>query len=216
MRRFPGHFGSAFLHDQNTDGPSRTMETLRLSSPDTSNGRRGLTLFCTGLPAAGKSTLAAGLAELINRSGHGPVTLLDGDVVRRHLSSELGFSRQHRDLNILRIAFVAAEIARHGGITICAAIAPYRGTRRRAREIAGAYGRFAEIYLATPLSTCETRDPKGMYARARAGLIESFTGVNDPYEAPEHPEITIDTSTCSPDVCLRTVYGRLQLDRLIY
>ena len=133
------------------------------------------------------------LRELGDRS----VSLLDGDIVRRHLSSELGFSREHRDLNIMRIGFVASEITRAGGIAICAPIAPYRETRRKVRDMISAQGGFIEVHVATPLEVCEARDRKGLYARARKGLIKEFTGISDPYETPERAEVVIDTSRMS-------------------
>jgi sulfate adenylyltransferase len=157
--------------------------------------RQGITLFFTGLSGAGKSTIANVLLAKFLEIGGRPVTLLDGDIVRKNLSSELGFSREHRDLNILRIGFVASEITKNGGIAICAPIAPYTETRRKVRELISAQGAFVEIFVSTPLATCEQRDRKGLYAKARAGLIKEFTGITDPYEAPEHAEVTIDTSS---------------------
>ncbi len=127
-----------------------------------------------------------------------PVTLLDGDIVRKHLSSELGFSKEHRDLNIKRIGFVASEITKHHGIAVCAPIAPYAATRREVRDMISAYGGFVEVHVATPLAVCEERDRKGLYAQARAGRITGFTGIDDPYEAPEHAEVVIDTTFLSP------------------
>jgi sulfate adenylyltransferase len=124
--------------------------------------------------------------------------MLDGDLVRKHLSSELGFSREHRDINILRIGWVASEITRHGGIAICAPIAPYATTRRRVREMVEEGGAFIEVYVATPIEVCEQRDRKGLYAKARAGILPQFTGVSDPYETPANAEITIDASATSP------------------
>ena len=131
--------------------------------------------------------------------GGRPVTLLDGDLVRKHLSSELGFSKEHRDLNIRRIAWVAAEVTRAGGAAICAPIAPYDATRKEARRIVGDSGRFVLVHVATPIAVCEERDPKGLYAKARAGTIPQFTGVSDPYEVPEDAEITVDASVVSPE-----------------
>jgi sulfate adenylyltransferase len=142
-------------------------------------------------------------------SGARRVTLLDGDIVRKHLSSELGFSREHRDLNILRIGFVASEITKNGGVAICAPIAPYAATRRRVRAMIEDVGGFVEIHVATPLEVCEARDRKGLYAKARAGLIESFTGISDPYEAPEQPELRLDTTGTSPDEAAQQVVLRL-------
>lgn len=155
---------------------------------------RGLTIFFTGLSGAGKSTLAAELQRMLLAAGEPGVTLLDGDAVRTHLSSELGFSKTHRDLNIRRIGFVAAEVTRHGGIAICAAIAPYDESRKQARTMVEEFGSFVLVHVAAPLVTCEQRDAKGLYAKARAGLIPQFTGISDPYEDPADAEIRIDTS----------------------
>ncbi len=160
--------------------------------------RQGITLFFTGLSGSGKSTLAKVLYAKFIEAGGRPVTLLDGDVVRHNLSSELGFSKQHRDLNIRRIGFVASEITKNGGIAICAPIAPYVATRRVVRELIEQHGAFIEIYVATPLEVCEARDRKGLYAKARKGLIPEFTGISDPYEVPEKPEIRIDTTDLTP------------------
>jgi sulfate adenylyltransferase len=138
------------------------------------------------------------------------VTLLDGDIVRKNLSSELGFSREHRDLNILRIGYVASEISKNGGIAICAPIAPYAATRRQVRDVVEAVGGFVEIHVATPLETCEERDRKGLYAKARAGIIKEFTGISDPYEVPEAPEMAIDTRRMSPDEAAHRVIVKLE------
>jgi sulfate adenylyltransferase len=138
------------------------------------------------------------------------VTLLDGDVVRKHLSSELGFSREHRNLNINRIGFVAAEITKNGGVAICAPIAPYAVSRREVREMIEPVGGFIEIHVSTPLEVCEARDRKGLYAKARAGIIKEFTGVSDPYEVPEHPEMVIDTSLITIDQAAQQVLLKLE------
>jgi sulfate adenylyltransferase len=156
--------------------------------------RHGFTLFFTGLSSAGKSTLAQVVCARLKESEARPVTLLDGDVVRKHLSSELGFSREHRDTNVLRQGYVASLITSHGGIALCAPIAPYAPTRTQVRAMVEEHGDFIEIHVATPLEVCESRDRKGLYARARAGLIKNFTGVSDPYESPVNPEIVIDTT----------------------
>lgn len=158
------------------------------------NARQGFALFFTGLSGSGKSTLAqAVLAKLLETSSR-PVSMLDGDEVRRHLSKGLGFSREDRDANITRIGFVASEVVRHGGIVICAPIAPYAGARADARQLVQTHGRFVEIHVSTPLEVCEARDRKGLYAAARAGKIKGFTGIDDPYETPVSPDILIDTS----------------------
>ena len=170
---------------------------------------KGFTVFLTGLSGAGKSTTANALMERLAHSGRS-VTLLDGDAVRKHLSRELGFSKEHRDLNIRRIGFVASEITKHGGVCICANIAPYDGARRDARALVEAHGGFVLVHIATPLSVCESRDSKGLYAKARAGLLREFTGVSDPYEAPADAEITIDTSTTSPDEAAEQIFRFLK------
>jgi sulfate adenylyltransferase len=172
--------------------------------------RQGFTVFFTGLSGAGKSTLANALMVKLMEMGGRPVTLLDGDVVRKHLSSELGFSKEHRDLNILRIGFVASEITKNGGIAICAPIAPYAATRREVRNMIEPHGGFIEIHVATPLDVCETRDRKGLYAKARAGIIQSFTGISDPYEDPEDPEMRVDTSELTPDLVAHRVIVKLE------
>jgi sulfate adenylyltransferase len=160
--------------------------------------RQGFTVFLTGLSGAGKSTIAKVLYSRFLEIGDRPVTLLDGDIVRRNLSSELNFSKEHRDINVLRIGFVASEITKNRGIAICAPIAPYEYTRREVRRVIEEYGGFIEVHISTPIAECERRDRKGMYAKARAGLIKGFTGVDDPYEDPETPEMRIDTTSLSP------------------
>ena len=172
--------------------------------------RQGFVVLFTGLSGAGKSTLAHALVAMLRENGERQVTLLDGDIVRKQLSSELGFSHEHREINLRRIGFVAAEIARNGGIAICAPIAPYAATRRELRETIEAVGGFVEVYVSTPLETCEARDRKGLYARARAGLIEAFTGIDDPYEPPEEPDVEIDTVDIRPDLAARRVFGKLE------
>lgn len=172
--------------------------------------RQGFTVFFTGLSGAGKSTLARALAIRLMEMGGRPVTLLDGDIVRQHLSSELGFSREHRDINVRRIGFVASEITKNRGIAICAPIAPYRQTRRDVRAMIEAVGGFIEIHVATPIETCESRDRKGLYAKARAGLIPEFTGVSDPYEIPEKAEIAIDTTNLTVDEAVQRILLKLE------
>jgi sulfate adenylyltransferase len=161
--------------------------------------RRGFTVFMTGLSGAGKSTIARVLYAKFLERGDRPVTLLDGDIVRRNLSSKLTFSKEDRDINVRRIGFVASEITKNRGIAICAPIAPYAVTRDEIRQEIEQYGGFFEVHIATPLETCEKRDRKGMYAKARAGLIKGFTGVDDPYEIPAEPEVIVDTSDITPD-----------------
>ncbi|TAK42587.1 MAG: adenylyl-sulfate kinase [Betaproteobacteria bacterium] len=172
---------------------------------------RGLIVFLTGLPGAGKSTLARALHRRLTELGR-TVTLLDGDEVRALLSSELGYSRAHRDLNVLRIGYVAAEIARHGGIAICAQIAPYAAARAEVRRRGSAAGDFLLVHVATPIDVCERRDPKGHYAKARAGLLPAFTGVSDPYEPPQDADLTIDTQDCTPQDAAQTIVARLRRD----
>ncbi|MGH3441811.1 MAG: bifunctional sulfate adenylyltransferase/adenylylsulfate kinase [Nitriliruptorales bacterium] len=160
---------------------------------------QGLAIFLTGLSGAGKSTVAKVLLARLLEVGNRKVTLLDGDHVRQHLSSELGFSKEHRDLNIRRIGFVAAEIARNGGIALCAPIAPYDAARRQARDLVeSAGGSFLLVHISTPLEVCEQRDPKGLYAKARSGLLSGFTGIDDPYQAPTDAHLDIDTTNVSP------------------
>ena len=181
---------------------------LRTTYP--SRDRQGFTVFFTGLSGAGKSTVANVLVAKLMEIDSRPVTLLDGDIVRKNLSSELGFSREHRDLNIQRIGFVASEITKNRGTAICAPIAPYAATRRRVREAIEDLGGFVEVYVSTPLEVCEQRDRKGMYAKARAGIIKGFTGIDDPYEAPESPEVEIDTSAMSPDEAVNAILLHLE------
>jgi sulfate adenylyltransferase len=171
---------------------------------------QGFTVFFTGLSGSGKSTIANALMVKLMEMGGRPVTLLDGDVVRKHLSSELGFSKEHRDLNIQRIGFVASEITKNGGIAICAPIAPYTRTRRLVREMIEPNGSFVEIHVATPIEVCEARDRKGLYAKARAGLIKGFTGIDDPYEAPENAEMVVDTSDLTPDIIAHRIIVKLE------
>ncbi len=187
--------------------PEVIAELHRQSPP---RDRQGFTVFFTGLSGAGKSTLARALTARLMEMGGRCVTLLDGDIVRRHLSSELGFTKAHRDINVRRIGFVASEITKNRGIAICAPIAPYRQTRRDVRSMIEAVGGFIEIHVATPIETCESRDRKGLYAKARAGLIPEFTGVSDPYEVPEKPELAIDTSGLGIDEAVQQILLRLE------
>ena len=164
----------------------------------------GVTVFLTGLSGAGKSTVADALVAQLEAEGR-PVTVLDGDVVRTNLSSELSFSREHRDLNIRRIGWVAGEIVRHGGTVVVAAIAPYEAAREEARALVEKHGRFVLVHLSTPLEVCEQRDVKGLYARARAGEIAEFTGVSDPYEPPARAEVVLDTSVIALEESVRRI-----------
>jgi sulfate adenylyltransferase len=208
--RIPGLSGTE-LHRRLREGldipawfsyPDVIAELRRRFPP---RSRQGYTVFFTGLSGSGKSTIANILVAKLMEIDDRPVTLLDGDIVRKNLSSELGFSKEHRDLNITRIGFVASEITKNRGVAICAPIAPYRKTRRAVRELIGHYGGFIEVFVATALETCEKRDRKGLYAKARAGLIKQFTGIDDPYEAPEKAEIAIDTSELSAEEAAQKV-----------
>ncbi len=171
---------------------------------------QGFTVFFTGLSGSGKSTIANALMAKLMEIGGRPLTLLDGDIVRKNLSSELGFSKEHRDLNIQRIGFVASEITKNRGIAICAPIAPYAHTRRIVRESIEPHGGFVEVHVATPLEVCEQRDRKGLYALARAGKIKEFTGISDPYETPENAEMVIDTTELSPDLAAHRILVKLE------
>ena len=184
------------------------IEELQRAYPP--RDKQGFTVFFTGLSGAGKSTLARALAVRLMETGNRPVSLLDGDIVRRHLSSELGFSHAHRDINVRRIGFVASEITKNRGVAICAPIAPYRKTRRDVRAMIEGVGGFIEVHVSTPIETCELRDRKGLYAKARAGLIPEFTGVSDPYEVPEHPEIAIDTTNLGVDEAIQHILLKLE------
>lgn len=172
--------------------------------------RQGFTVFFTGLSGSGKSTIANALMSKLMEVGGRNVTLLDGDIVRKNLSSELGFSKEHRDLNVTRIGYVASEITKNGGIAICAPIAPYTATRRIVREAISPVGGFVEVHVATPLEVCEERDRKGLYAKARAGIIKEFTGISDPYEVPEKPEMSIDTTDITPDLAAHRILVKLE------
>lgn len=173
--------------------------------------RQGFTVFFTGLSGAGKSAIANVLLVKFLEMGGRPVTLLDGDVVRKHLSSELGFSKEHRDINIRRIGFVAHEITKNGGIAICAPIAPYDSVRKQVRELVErAGGGFVLVYLATPLEICEQRDRKGLYAKARAGIVPFFTGISDPYEPPQDAEVVINTAEMTPEEAAQEIVLHLE------
>jgi len=187
--------------------PEVVTELRRTSPP---RARQGFTVFFTGLSGSGKSTIANALMVKLMEMGGRPVTLLDGDVVRKHLSSELGFSKEHRDINIRRIGYVASEITKNGGIAICAPIAPYTATRRAVREMVEACGAFVEVHVATSLEECEKRDRKGLYKLAREGKIKEFTGISDPYEAPETPELRVHTEGTDVDYCAQQVLLKLE------
>lgn len=188
------------------------VNELRRSYPP--RHRQGFTLFFTGLSGSGKSTIANILRVKLLEMGGRPVTLLDGDIVRKHLSSELGFSREHRDINIRRIGFVASEITKNGGIAICAPIAPYDEVRKEVRAMIEPYGAFVLVHLSTPLEVCEARDRKGLYAKARAGLVQQFTGISDPYDPPFDAEVILDTSLMTPQEAAQEIF--LYLERETY
>ncbi len=180
---------------------------LELSNPPLT--KRGLTIFFTGLSGSGKSTLANGLLTRLLEQGSRPVTLLDGDIVRTHLSNELGFSKEHRSINIKRIGYVASEITKNGGIAICAPIAPYEEDRAYNRKLISEQGGYLEIFVNTPLEKCEERDSKGLYALAREGKIKQFTGISDPYEEPKNAEIVINSSDKSPEKLVEEIYDKI-------
>lgn len=184
------------------------IQALRKSYPP--RVKQGFTIFFTGLSGSGKSTLANALMIKLMEIGSRKATLLDGDIVRKNLSSELGFSKEHRDINIRRIGFVANEITKHGGIAICAPIAPYEKIREALRASISEHGGFIEIYLSTPLAICEQRDKKGLYKKAREGLIKGFTGIDDPYQVPENPELNFDTSKMSQQECVQQIILKLE------
>ncbi|OIQ06425.1 MAG: adenylyltransferase [Rhodobacteraceae bacterium CG2_30_10_405] len=186
---------------------------LRRTSP--ARSQQGFTVFFTGLSGSGKSTIANALMVKLMEMGGRPVTLLDGDVVRKHLSSELGFSKEHRDINIKRIGYVASEITKNGGIALCAPIAPYTATRRAVREMIEQYGAFIEVHVATSVEECERRDRKGLYKLARAGKIKEFTGISDPYEVPAKAELVVDTENVDVDHCAHQVILKLESMGLI-
>ena len=183
-------------------------QELRRSHPP--RHRQGFTVFFTGLSGSGKSTIANALLVKLLELGGRPVTILDGDLVRKHLSSELGFSKEHRDINIRRIGYVASEITKNGGIAVCAPIAPYDAVRKDVRAMVAPVGGFMLVFVDTPLEVCEQRDRKGLYAKARAGIIKEFTGISDPYEAPTDAEMTLDTTDLTPDEAAQQIILHLE------
>ena len=206
------------LLQQRTEIPTwysfpEVIHELRKRFPKLHN--QGLTVFFTGLSGAGKSTLANAIMYKLMETEDRPITLLDGDIVRQHLSSELGFSKEDRDIHVKRIGYVASEITKHGGVAICAPIAPYSNTRKVVRNMIDEVGSFVEIHVATPLSVCEERDTKGLYKQARAGKILDFTGVSDPYEEPENPEITVDTSDITVEESSELILDKLRSLKLL-
>jgi len=189
------------------------VQELRRSYPP--RHKQGVTIFFTGLSGSGKSTIANVLMTKFLEMGGRPVTLLDGDLVRKHLSSELGFSKEHRDINIRRIGYVASEITKNGGIAICAPIAPYDATRQHVRELIEPHGGFILVHVATPVETCEQRDRKGLYAKARAGILKEFTGISDPYEEPKNAEVVINTADLSPEEAAQEIILHLEREGFI-
>ena len=189
------------------------VQELRRSYPP--RHKQGVTIFFTGLSGSGKSTIANVLMTKFLEMGGRPVTLLDGDLVRKHLSSELGFSKEHRDINIRRIGYVASEITKNGGIAICAPIAPYDATRKHVREMIEPHGGFILVHIATPVETCEQRDRKGLYAKARAGILKEFTGISDPYEEPKNAEVVINTADLSPEEAAQEIILHLEREGFI-
>jgi len=186
---------------------------LRRSFPP--RHKQGVTIFFTGLSGSGKSTIANVLLTKFLETGGRPVTLLDGDLVRKNLSSELGFSKEHRDINIRRIGYVASEITKNGGIAICAPIAPYDATRKYVRQLIEPYGGFILVHIATGVDVCEQRDRKGLYAKARAGILKEFTGISDPYEAPADAEVTINTGDLSAEEAAQEIILHLEREGFI-
>ena len=184
------------------------VHELRKSYPP--RHRQGLTIFFTGLSGSGKSTIANVLLTKFLETGGRPVTILDGDLVRKNLSSELGFSKEHRDINIRRIGYVASEITKNGGIAICAPIAPYEAVRKQVRDMIEPFGGFILVHIATPVEVCEQRDRKGLYAKARAGILKEFTGVSDPYEAPTNAEVVINTGELTPEEAAQEIILHLE------
>jgi sulfate adenylyltransferase len=174
---------------------------------------KGFCIWLTGLSGAGKSTISDRLTQFLESQGR-TVTVLDGDVVREHLSAGLGFSREDRDTNVRRIGFVASEIVRHGGAVICAAISPYASSRAEARNLVGA-DKFLLVYVSTPLAVCEQRDPKGLYARVRRGELTQFTGVDDPYESPRDADLILDTMDRLPNESANEVLLMLEARGLL-
>ncbi|MGO9124555.1 MAG: bifunctional sulfate adenylyltransferase/adenylylsulfate kinase [Terriglobales bacterium] len=204
--------------NQGRDIPSwftypEVVQELRRSFPP--RHKQGVTIFFTGLSGSGKSTIANVLLTKFLETGGRPVTILDGDLVRKHLSSELGFSKEHRDINIRRIGYVASEITKNGGIAICAPIAPYDSVRKQVRSMIEPVGGFILVHIATPVETCEQRDRKGLYAKARAGIIKEFTGISDPYEEPKDAEVVINTADLSPEEAAQEIILHLEREGFI-
>ncbi len=192
---------------------SEVAQELRRSHPP--RHRQGFTVFFTGLSGSGKSTIANALMTKFLEMGGRPVTLLDGDLVRKNLSSELGFSKEHRDINIRRIGYVASEITKNGGIAICAPIAPYDNIRQENKALISPYGGYILVQMSTPIEVCEERDRKGLYAKARAGIIKEFTGISDPYEEPDDADVVIDTTDVTPEEAAQEIILHLEKEDYI-
>jgi sulfate adenylyltransferase len=204
--------------NQGRDIPSwftypEVVQELRRSFPP--RHKQGVTIFFTGLSGSGKSTIANVLLTKFLETGGRPVTILDGDLVRKHLSSELGFSKEHRDINIRRIGYVASEITKNGGIAICAPIAPYDSTRKAVRGMIEPVGGFILVHIATSVETCEQRDRKGLYAKARAGILKEFTGISDPYEEPKDADVVINTADVTPEEAAQQIILHLEREGFI-
>jgi sulfate adenylyltransferase len=204
--------------NQGRDIPSwftypEVVQELRRSFPP--RHKQGVTIFFTGLSGSGKSTIANVLLTKFLETGGRPVTILDGDLVRKHLSSELGFSKEHRDINIRRIGYVASEITKNGGIAICAPIAPYDSTRKAVRGMIEPVGGFILVHIATTVETCEQRDRKGLYAKARAGILKEFTGISDPYEEPKDADVVINTADLSPEEAAQQIILHMEREGFI-
>src|SRR5205823_7910897 len=189
------------------------VQELRRSYPP--RHKQGVTIFFTGLSGSGKSTIANVLMIKFLETGGRPVTLMDGDLVRKHLSSELGFSKEHRDINIRRIGYVASEITKNGGIAICAPIAPYDALRKHVRAMIEPLGGFILVHVSTSLDVCEQRDRKGLYAKARAGVLKEFTGISDPYEEPKDAEVVINTGELSPEEAAQEIVLHLEREGFV-
>jgi sulfate adenylyltransferase len=192
---------------------SDVVEELQKTHPP--KHKQGITIFFTGLTGAGKAAMANALLVKLLEGGGRSVTLLDGQSVHKNLSTELGPSKKDRDTNVRRIGFVASEITKAGGVAICAPIAPYAATRREVREAISPHGGFIEVYVSTPLEVCEARDRKGLYEMARKWELDSFTGVNDPYETPENADLTIDARECGPDEAAQRILLKLEKEGFI-
>ena len=189
---------------------SFTETIAELRSAAAKQKQIGVTIFFTGLSGSGKSTVANMLSSKLREVQDRKITLLDGDVIRNHLTSELGFSKEHRDLNVQRVGYVASEITKHGGIAVCSMIAPYARARRQVRDQIEQQGKFIEVFISTPIEVCEERDVKGLYKKARQGIIKNFTGIDDPYEEPKSAELVIETVETKPEEAVELILGKMK------